>query len=114
MLNPDQGPNRALYFPPRMQNYSNTNSKLTSAKPRGAHLVDPTSHYYLKTADYGPLILNNILQGNSNYYPWNRELTTILITMRKLGFVLGQFKEPNNKNYEEYEAGFTCHEVIRQ
>lgn len=41
-------------------------------------------------------------------------MTTILITRKKLGFVLGQLLELADKNSEEYEAWLTCHGVIRQ
>lgn len=41
-------------------------------------------------------------------------MTTILITKRKLCFVLGTLKEPSDKKSEEYEAWVTCHGVIMQ
>lgn len=37
-------------------------------KPRGGPLFDPTLHYYLRSSDYGPLTITNILQGSSSYY----------------------------------------------
>lgn len=88
--------------------------KLSSSKPKGGPLFDPTLYYYLKTIDYCLLVVNNILQGSSNYYPWNKEMTTIFITKRKLGFFLGQLKEPSDKKSEEYETWLYCHGVIRQ
>lgn len=30
-------------------------------KPRGGPLFDPTFHYFLKSNDYGPITINNIL-----------------------------------------------------
>lgn len=45
-------------------------TKKSITKPRGGPLFNPTSHYYLRTTDYGPLVVNNILQGSSNCYPW--------------------------------------------
>jgi len=41
-------------------------------------------------------------------------MTTILITRRKLGFVLGTLKVPSDGDSKEYEAWLTCHGVIRQ
>lgn len=87
---------------------SDTYSKSITAKPRGGPLFDPTSYYYLKTTDYNPLAINNILQGNSYYYPWNMEMTTILITRRKLGFVLGQLKKSNDKTLRNMRFGLHC------
>lgn len=52
---------------------------------------DPISYYYLKNTNYG-LLVNNILREYSNYYHWSREMTIILITKRKFGFVLGTLK----------------------
>lgn len=101
-------------FTYKMQNrMSDLEIKAITTKPRGGPLFDPTSYYYLKTLDYAPLVVNNILQGSNNYYPWNREMTTILITRRKLGFVLGQLPELADKQSEEHEAWLTCHGIIR-
>lgn len=58
-------------------------------------------------------VVNNILQGCNNYYPLSREMTTILITRGKLGFVLGTLKELIDQKYVEYEAWITYHGVIR-
>lgn len=93
---------------------SNSDTKMIMNKPRGDSLFDPTFYYYLKAIDYNPLVVNNILQDSSNYYPWNREITIILITKRKLGFVLGQLQESSDKNLEEHEVWPTCRGVIRQ
>lgn len=51
------------------KNMSDTCSKMIMTKPRGVPLFDPTSYFYLKTTNYNPLVVNNILQGSSNYYP---------------------------------------------
>jgi len=93
---------------------SDNEGKPSTNKPRGGPLSDPTSIYFLKSSDYNPLVVSNILQGSANYFPWHREMTTILITRRKLGFVLGTLKAPDDSTSEEYEAWLTCHGVIRQ
>lgn len=41
-------------------------------------------------------------------------MTTILLTRRKLGFVLGTIKRPADEDAEELEAWTTCHRVVRQ
>ena len=93
---------------------SNSEGKIVTQCSKGGPLFDPTSYYYLKSTDYGPLTITNILQGSSNYYLWSREMTTILITRRKLGFVIGTLRAPSEKDVTEYEAWLTCHGVIRQ
>ena len=103
-----------ILFLPQNQMSDSDSKQLTTVKPRGGPLFDPTSYYYLKSSDYAPLSVNYILQGNTNYYPWCREMTTILITRRKLGFVLGTLQKPSDQNLEELEAWQTCHGVIRQ
>lgn len=87
---------------------------MTDKKPMSGLLFDPTSHHFLKSSDYGPITINNILQSSVNYYHWNREMPTTLIIRRKLGFLLGIMKEPTDHEYEEYEAWLTCHSVISQ
>jgi len=42
-----------------------TEGKLAIQGAKGGGLFDPTSYYYLKLSDYGPLTINNILQGSS-------------------------------------------------
>lgn len=77
---------------------------MAEKKPLGDPLFNPNSHYYLKNNDQGPLPIKNILQGSVNYYPWNKEMTTALLTRRKLGFVLGTMREPSDNKSEEHEA----------
>jgi len=93
---------------------SDNEGKLIVNKHRGGPLFDPTSIYFLKSMDYNPLVVSNILQGSTNYFPWHREMTTILIIRRKLGFVFGTLQAPEDTKGEEYEAWLTCHGVIRQ
>lgn len=51
---------------------------MTEKSPKVFSLFDPTSHYFLKSTDYGPLTIINILQDSQNYYPWNWEMTIVL------------------------------------
>lgn len=53
---------------------------MAEKKPLEGPLFDPTSIYFFKSTDYGPLAIINILQGSQDYYPWNREMATMLIT----------------------------------
>lgn len=64
-------------------------------------LFDPTSHYFLKTTYYGPLIriASIITHGIAH-----REMTIVLLTRRKLGFVLGTMLEPPKSEFKEFEA----------
>lgn len=43
---------------------------MVDKKPRDEPLFDPTSHYFLKNSDYGPITIDNFLIGSTNYYPW--------------------------------------------
>lgn len=67
-------------------------------------LQDPDSPYCLTFGDHpGALIVSDKLVGELDYFTWANGMRISLVSCRKLPFINGKIKMPNDKNSKEYD-----------
>ncbi|CAH9073910.1 unnamed protein product [Cuscuta europaea] len=73
---------------------------------------DPTSPYYLSNSDYpGQNICGIVLKGESNYREWATSMKNAFCAKRKLAFLDGTLKRPENDE-KDLEDWLTVHSMV--